>query len=33
VGLEVQHQAVAGFLNGGAWELLAEFVEIESRKC
>ncbi|EME70459.1 site-specific recombinase [Paramagnetospirillum caucaseum] len=32
LGLEAQRQAVMGFLNGGEWELLAEYVEIESGK-
>lgn len=32
LGLEAQRQAVANFLNGGDWELVAEFVEIESGK-
>lgn len=30
LGLEAQQQAVLRFLNGGKWELLAEFTEIES---
>jgi DNA invertase Pin-like site-specific DNA recombinase len=30
LGLEAQRQAVASFLNGGKWQLIAEFVEIES---
>lgn len=30
LGLEGQRQAVASYLNGGAWQLLAEFVEVES---
>lgn len=30
LGLEAQRQAVADYLNGGDWELLHEFVEIES---
>jgi DNA invertase Pin-like site-specific DNA recombinase len=32
LGLEAQRQAVADYLNGGAWKLLREFVEIESGK-
>lgn len=32
LGLEAQQQAVLGYLNGGAWELVAEFTEIESGK-
>ena len=32
LGLEAQRAAVAGFLNGGRWELVAEFVEIETGK-
>jgi DNA invertase Pin-like site-specific DNA recombinase len=30
LGLEAQRKAVADFLNGGSWTLVAEFVEIES---
>ena len=30
LGLESQRKAVADFLNGGRWELLSEFVEVES---
>jgi len=30
LGLEAQKKAVADYLNGGEWELLHEFVEIES---
>lgn len=30
LGLEAQRMAVADYLNGGDWELLHEFVEIES---
>jgi DNA invertase Pin-like site-specific DNA recombinase len=30
LGLEAQQQAVADYLNGGDWRLIAEFVEIES---
>ena len=32
LGLEAQRQAVAGYLNGGRWELAKEFVEVESGK-
>ena len=32
LGLEAQRQAVADFLNGGAWRLVAEFVEVEAGK-
>jgi DNA invertase Pin-like site-specific DNA recombinase len=30
LGLEGQRQAVANYLNGGDWRLIAEFVEVES---
>lgn len=30
LGLDAQRQAVLNFLNGGAWELVGEFTEIES---
>ena len=30
LGLEAQREAVAGYLNGGSWQLAAEFVEVES---
>ena len=30
LGLEAQREAIDAFLNGNCWELLAEFVEIES---
>jgi DNA invertase Pin-like site-specific DNA recombinase len=30
LGLDAQRQAVRDFLNGGQWELLAEFTEVES---
>jgi DNA invertase Pin-like site-specific DNA recombinase len=30
LGLEAQKQTVAGFLNGGRWTVMAEFVEIET---
>src|SRR5215213_6425076 len=32
LGLEAQRKAVDDFLNGGQWELIAEFVEVESGK-
>jgi len=32
LGLDAQKRAVADFLNGGSWELLAEFIEVESGK-
>src|SRR4051794_10756973 len=32
LGLEAQQKAVAAFLNGGSWQLAAEFVEVESGK-
>lgn len=32
LGIEAQREAVAQYLNGGDWELLAEFVETESGK-
>jgi hypothetical protein len=32
LGLEAQRQAVADYLNGGRWVLLAEFVEVETGK-
>ncbi len=32
LGLEAQKKAVLDFLNGGQWELVAEFTEIESGK-
>jgi DNA invertase Pin-like site-specific DNA recombinase len=32
LGLEAQRQAVAEYLNGGAWTLLAEYTEVESGK-
>lgn len=32
LGLEAQRKAVADFLNGGHWELVAEYVEVESGK-
>lgn len=32
LGLEAQREAVARYLNGGGWELIAEFVEVETGK-
>src|SRR3954454_23560118 len=32
LGLEAQRKAVEDFLNGGGWDLIAEFVEVESGK-
>jgi DNA invertase Pin-like site-specific DNA recombinase len=32
LGLEAQRKAVADFLNGGSWQLVKEFVEVESGK-
>src|SRR5215212_4761319 len=32
LGLEAQRKAVADFLNGGNWRLVAEFTEVESGK-
>src|SRR6185312_4998928 len=32
LGLEAQREAIATYLNGGSWKLVAEFVEIESGK-
>ena len=32
LGLDAQRAAVAGYLNGGAWRLVGEFVEVESGK-
>lgn len=32
LGLDAQRKSVAEHLNGGAWELLAEFTEVESGK-
>src|SRR5215203_1506889 len=32
LGLEAQRKAVEDFLNGGRWELVEEFVEVESGK-
>jgi hypothetical protein len=30
LGLEAQRQAVATYLNGGDWKIIAEFTEVES---
>lgn len=30
LGLEAQQEAVRQYLNGGSWELVAEFIEVES---
>jgi DNA invertase Pin-like site-specific DNA recombinase len=32
LGIEAQRQAVANYLNGGNWRIIAEFTEIESGK-
>ncbi|WP_305074379.1 recombinase family protein [Propionivibrio sp.] len=32
LGLEAQREAVSRFLNGGSWELIAEFQEVETGK-
>jgi DNA invertase Pin-like site-specific DNA recombinase len=32
LGLEAQRQAVAQYLNGGDWQIVAEFTEVESGK-
>lgn len=32
LGLEAQQKAVRDYLNGGTWELIGEFVEVESGK-
>ena len=32
LGLDAQRKAVADYLNGGSWELIGEFVEVESGK-
>ena len=32
LGLDAQRKAVSDYLNGGAWELVAEFTEVESGK-
>jgi DNA invertase Pin-like site-specific DNA recombinase len=31
-GLDAQRKAIADYLNGGSWELIGEFVEVESGK-
>ena len=32
LGIEAQRQAVAKYLNGGNWRIIAEFTEVESGK-
>lgn len=32
LGLEAQQAAVAAYLNGGSWELVGEFIEVETGK-
>jgi DNA invertase Pin-like site-specific DNA recombinase len=32
LGLEAQRKAVEDFLNGGNWQVIKEFVEVESGK-
>lgn len=32
LGLEAQRQTINNYLNGGSWELLSEYVEVESGK-
>jgi DNA invertase Pin-like site-specific DNA recombinase len=32
LGLEAQQKAVTEYLNGGAWELVGGFIEVESGK-
>jgi DNA invertase Pin-like site-specific DNA recombinase len=32
LGLEAQRQAVATYLNGGSWQIVAEFTEVETGK-
>jgi DNA invertase Pin-like site-specific DNA recombinase len=32
LGLEAQQKAVRDYLDGGAWDLVGEFVEVESGK-
>lgn len=32
LGLEAQKTSVASYLNGGTWELIGEFVEVETGK-
>jgi DNA invertase Pin-like site-specific DNA recombinase len=31
-GLDAQRKAIADYLNGGSWQLLGEYVEVESGK-
>ena len=33
LGLEAQRAAVASYLNGGDWSIIAEFTEVETGKC
>jgi DNA invertase Pin-like site-specific DNA recombinase len=32
LGIEAQRSAVAGYLNGGSWQIVADFTEVESGK-
>jgi DNA invertase Pin-like site-specific DNA recombinase len=32
LGLDAQREAIAGYLNGGRWKLVGEYVEVESGK-
>jgi DNA invertase Pin-like site-specific DNA recombinase len=32
LGLEAQHKAVSDYLNGGKWQMIGEFVEVETGK-
>jgi DNA invertase Pin-like site-specific DNA recombinase len=32
LGLDAQREAVTQFLNGGGWQLIAEFTEVETGK-
>jgi len=32
LGIEAQHAAVATYLNGGDWQIVADFTEVESGK-
>ena len=32
LSIEAQRQAVANYLNGGNWKIIAEFTEVESGK-
>ena len=32
LGIEAQRKAIADYLNAGKWELIAEFMEVESGK-